>query len=51
MKKVLGDSDTYKFIVGKFGGLTVSARHYMDLLEEAVSIYPKYLSISAGGWR
>jgi|GEM_PF-6323652 len=41
---VLGDSDVYRFIVGKFGELTVSARHYMDLLEEADSEYPRYLS-------
>jgi len=32
MRRVLGDSDVYRFIVGKFGELTVSARHYMDLL-------------------
>ncbi len=44
MKKVLGDNDVYRFIVGKFGELTVSARHYMDLLEEADSEYPRYLN-------
>ncbi len=42
MKRVLGDNDTYRFIVGKFGELTVSARHYMDLLGEADAIYQKY---------
>jgi intergrase/recombinase len=43
MKKVFGDNDTYRFIVSKFGELTVSARHYMDLLGEADKIYPKYV--------
>ncbi len=43
MKRILGDNDVYKFIVGKFGELTVSARHYMDLLEEADKVYPKYI--------
>ncbi len=43
MKKVLGDNDVYRFIVGKFGELTVSARHYMDLLEEADEKYRKYV--------
>ncbi len=43
MKKVIGDNDVYRFIVGKFGELTVSARHYMDLLSEADRIYPKYV--------
>ena len=43
MKRVLGDTDTYKFIVGKFGELTVSARHYMDLLAEADQAYPAYI--------
>jgi len=42
MKRVLGDNDVYRFIVGKFGELTVSARHYLDLLEEADSSYPDY---------
>ncbi len=43
MKRVIGDNDVYRFIVGKFGELTVSARHYMDLLEEADKVYPKYV--------
>ena len=42
MKRVLGDNDIYRFIVGKFGELTVSARHYLDLIEEADSWYPGY---------
>jgi hypothetical protein len=43
MKKALGDNDVYRFIAGKFGELSVSARHYMDLLEEADSVYVKYV--------
>jgi len=43
MKVAIGDNDTYKFIVSKFGELSVSARHYMDLLSEADTLYPKYL--------
>jgi len=43
MRRVLGDSDVYRFIVGKFGELTVSARHYMDLLREADQVYLKYV--------
>jgi len=43
MKQVIGDNDVYRFIVGKFGELTVSARHYMDLLKEADEVYPKYI--------
>ncbi|NPA99553.1 MAG: hypothetical protein GXO43_09255 [Crenarchaeota archaeon] len=43
MKRVIGDNDVYRFIVGKFGELSVSARHYMDLLEEADSVYPNYI--------
>ena len=44
MKRVFDDTDTYKFIVSKFGELTVSARHYMDLLSEADTIYPSYVN-------
>lgn len=43
MKKALGDNDVYRFIAGKFGELSVSARHYMDLLEEADNVYVKYV--------
>jgi Uncharacterized protein conserved in archaea len=43
MKAVLGDNDVYRFIVGKFGELMVSARHYMDLLREADQTYSKYV--------
>jgi len=43
MKKIFGDNDTYRFIISKFGELSVSARHYMDLLEEADQVYPKYV--------
>lgn len=43
MKSVLGDTDTYRFIVGKFGELTVTARHYMDLFEDADRVYPVYI--------
>ena len=43
MKRVIGDNDTFRYITGKFGELTVSARHYMDLLEEADKLYPKYV--------
>ncbi len=44
IKKVLGDNDMYKFIVSKFGELSVLARHYMYLLDEADTIYPKYIA-------
>lgn len=43
MRKILGDNDTYRFIIGKFAELSVSSRHYTDLLEEADSEYPKYM--------
>jgi intergrase/recombinase/DNA-binding XRE family transcriptional regulator len=43
MKKVFGDNDVFRFITSKFGELTVSARHYLDLLEEADKIYPRYI--------
>ncbi len=43
MKRVIGDNDTFRFITEKFGELTVSTRHYMDLLEEADKAYPKYV--------
>ncbi len=43
MKKALGDNDTYRFIASKFGELTVTARHYLDLLNEADTIYPRYI--------
>jgi len=39
----LGDNDISKFILSKFGELTVSARHYRDLLEEADKMYPTYI--------
>lgn len=41
--QALGDNDVSKFILSKFGELTVSARHYRDLLEEADKIYPTYI--------
>ncbi len=43
MKRVIGDNDVDRFITGKFGELTVSARHYMDLLSEADKAYPQYV--------
>ncbi len=43
LKRVFGDTDLYRFIAGKFGELTVSARHYSDLLQEADEAYPKYI--------
>ena len=43
MKKVFDDTDTFKFITSKFGELTVSARHYLDLLSEADTIYSRYI--------
>ena len=43
MKAVFGDDDTFHFITSEFGELTVSARHYMDLLEEADRIYQRYV--------
>jgi intergrase/recombinase len=39
----LGDNDVTRFILSKFGELSVSARHYRDLLEEADQVYPKYV--------
>ena len=43
MLNTLGDNDVTRFILNKFGELTVSARHYRDLLEEADKIYPEYI--------
>ena len=43
MLNTLGDNDVTRFILSKFGELTVSARHYRDLLKEADQIYPKYI--------
>ena len=43
--QVLGDNDVSKFILSKFGELTVSPRHYRDLIEEADEIYPQIYSI------
>jgi intergrase/recombinase/DNA-binding XRE family transcriptional regulator len=43
MKAAFGETDVWRFITSKFGELTVSARHYMDLLKEADRIYPQYL--------
>ena len=40
---VLGDNDITRFILSKFGELSVLARHYRDLLKEADKIYPKYI--------
>ncbi|MEB3765653.1 MAG: hypothetical protein GSR77_05775 [Desulfurococcales archaeon] len=40
---VLGDNDVTRFILSKFGELTVSARHYSDLLDEADKSYPAYV--------
>ena len=42
MLHTLGDNYITRFILGKFGELTVSARHYRDLLTEADQTYPKY---------
>ncbi len=44
MLRVLGDNDVTKFILSKFGELTVSARHYRYLVEEADKVYPKYIN-------
>ena len=43
MKGVIGDNDTFRFITSKFEELTVTARHYMDLLKEANRVYPRYV--------
>ena len=43
MKTVIRDEDTYKFIISKISELTVSARHYLDLLGEADKLYPNYI--------
>jgi len=40
---VLGDNDVTRFILSKFGELSVLARHYRDLLKEADKAYPKYI--------
>jgi len=42
MKTVFGDTDVWRFITSKFGELSVSARHYLDLLQEADRLYPAY---------
>ncbi len=39
----LGVNYVSNFILSKFGELTVSARHYRDLLVEADRVYPKYI--------
>ena len=44
MFAVLGDNDVTRFILSKFGELTVSARHYRDLLEEADKVHPNYIA-------
>jgi intergrase/recombinase len=44
MLNALGDNDVTRFILGKFGDLTVSARHYRDLLVEADKVYSSYIS-------
>ena len=38
----------WRFTTGKFGELSVSARHYRDLLAEADAIYPQYVSHIVG---
>jgi len=40
---VLGDNDVTRFILSKFGELSVLARHYRDLLKEADKLYPTYV--------
>jgi len=44
MLNALGDNDVTRFILSKFGELSVSARHYRDLLEEADKSYPAYIA-------
>jgi len=43
MKAVFGDTDAWRFMTSKFGELSVSARHYLDLLQEADRLYPSYI--------
>ena len=43
MKAVFGETDVWRFITSKFGELTVSPRHYMNLLEEADRVYSAYV--------
>ena len=43
MLNALGDNDVTRFILSKLSELSVSARHYRDLLEEADKVYPKYI--------
>ena len=43
MRNVFGETDVWRFVTGKFGELSVSARHYRDLLAEADTIYPRYV--------
>ncbi|MEB3755801.1 MAG: helix-turn-helix domain-containing protein [Caldisphaeraceae archaeon] len=43
MKAVIKDEDVYKFMIGKLSELTVTARHYLDLLSEADNAYPQYI--------
>ncbi len=40
---VLGDNDVTRFILSKFGELSVLARHYRDLLKDADKLYPTYV--------
>lgn len=44
MFAVLGDNDVTRFILSKFSELSVSARHYRNLLEEADKTYPNYIA-------
>ncbi len=43
MLNALGDNDITRFILGKIGELSVTARHYRNLVEEADKIYPRYI--------
>jgi intergrase/recombinase len=43
-KKIMGETDVWRFFASKFGELTVSARHYMDLLKETDKVYSKYVT-------
>lgn len=43
MRRVIKNEEVVNFILGKFSELTVTSRHYMDLLSEADNLYPRYV--------
>lgn len=42
MEDLLGENDTYRFIISRFSEITTRGKHYMALLEKADRAYPRY---------